>query len=397
MYFILFYFFRNIEDEICLLIYRIQSSANVVVEKEICRLSEDDLFNAIMPYWLIYFDTTTSRSGNRFTSFSEFAAFSISSSNIKDNNDQADDEFLNLSSAFLLILMYLLSEQTISLHVLVCMFTDYITSNIGTNNCHKGQQILKLLLEKFFTDYFNISCEINICLKNTIGSPLSTASESSELCSISSMITKEHEVNCNRKCFLEVLLILLRIYLDEWRKISDKLLPYHLCSYSINNQSCNNFSFLENSKEKRNLEDNLFGKRYAYLNFVWPFYGNSISTNIPEKYLKQLQIILQKIQSLLCLNAFCKRMYEEVHCFLNINKELYGVEGVIACISEPREACNVLLESAPQSLQILGRERFTIHKDWSFLIDIFTLKIQANDKKNEYMDIFNGEYIDIIY
>lgn len=392
--FYIFIFYRSLQDDIVLLMYNIESNNTIVIENQLKNATEADIYDAVLPNWIIYFDTTITKNGKRVTSFSEFASFCIFNNTFHDK--EPNNELSTLASAFLAILLHLLAGQTLKLDVIVRLFVDYITSHFGTKKCYNGQQMLKLLLEKFYVEFFHVSQlpEVNDDKFNET-SLLSNSSDSSDSSLLSNSLGKDQSNIYRKKTYIDSLLILLRIYLDEWRKISDEIGIFQKINKSTDSDNCkyalpNSCNVNNNNHVVCNSEGQvLFGRRYSYLDLICPFYG--VNDEIPLNILKSLQKLLAKIQSILCLNIVNSKIQDEVHRFLNSNEQLYGTLSILSCIIEPSEACLALIDTEPHCLHIIGRERFKLNSEWKYLLNMFIKKIIIDvDKRDVYSHLFKG-------
>lgn len=96
--------------------------------------------------------------------------------------------------------------------------------------------------------------------------------------------------------------------------------------------------------------------RYKYLDLLPPILdagegGHETTRNV------ELDLVLKKLQALLCSPVVPRQVIVEVDTFLNLNEDLRGHLGIRTIITNVPDALNVLLESFPKSLLQFGKVR----------------------------------------
>lgn len=79
-----------------------------------------------------------------------------------------------------------------------------------------------------------------------------------------------------------------------------------------------------------------------------------------------LELVLKKLQALLCSQVVPKQVMLEINTFLNLNSNLPGCTSLQTLLLNINDAIVFLVDTCPQCLQQYGRVRITF---WSKLIN----------------------------
>ncbi|XP_030747037.1 uncharacterized protein LOC115875658 [Sitophilus oryzae] len=370
------------EKYLALCILYIQKCNSQKAEDNVQKITKENLSNLLMDNWELLFETTyvaQNNSNNRVQkgaiSFSELAVLLIT----------VCPEIL--SDLFVTLIM---DKKVINLSKTIKVFLEYLPSSIG-NDSTFASTVLQKTLESFFIRYFSKPENLDV-----------------------SKIMYE-------KGATDAMKLLVRSYLSQLQILQLKMEHEKICE-TVQNESkdiesnydtTSNLDEIEKDKDQEKLQynriyktyfnekssrpkgDYLFSElRYEYLEKMPPFQID-ITTKLYEVCVDGFQprttssgsaeadIILKKIQALLCSKIVPKQVIIEVNGFLALNENLRGSDSLKSITMGINDAVLLLIDVCPQCLLQFAKDRFTRGEEWKFLIATLQWKILKLSQKED--------------
>ncbi|XP_072381233.1 uncharacterized protein [Diabrotica undecimpunctata] len=290
-----------------------------------------------------------------------------------------------LSSVFVNLMM---DKKIINLNKIIKVFLEYLPSSIGSDS-NSASVLLQKTLETYFERYF--SKPENIDLSKIIYER--GASEAMKLL-VRSYLSQ-----------LQILQLRDESSRDGKNISSNK--PDEKDIFEDENDDTNkdrhqeklgynriNKTYFE-EQEKKPKDCYLFSSlRWKYLDRMPPFqieinsklYEACIE-NYPVKeewpINEEADVILKKLQALLCSQVVPKQVISEVNGYLSVNETLRGNISLQSITMLTNDATLLLIDTCPQCLLQFGKDRFTRTDEWKFLVATVQrriLRISQNEK-----------------
>lgn len=208
------------------------------------------------------------------------------------------------------------------------VFLDFLPSHISKDGTN-GSLVLQVLLEKYFKNYYSLPENV---YKKT---------------------------NYDNATF-EALKILVRTYLSQlqiWQINKDKQ-TFKLKDITYlkdESPEQNDDKVVENEK----CDDYLFSKiRWSYLDQMPPFLDDElckISKQTFERNCPETDLILKKLQALLCSQLVPKQIISEMLSFFKMHSEFKGNVSLQSIVMSLKDGIPFLLEKCPQCLLQYGK------------------------------------------
>ncbi|KAL3270567.1 hypothetical protein HHI36_021104 [Cryptolaemus montrouzieri] len=322
------------------------------------QIDVENLYQLLLDHWELLFDQNFNQSGSKgMTNFSELSDLVIS---------HCTDRFADI------LVCLVLKKKVMHLNRLIKIFLEYLPSSIGTEQS-TATLLLQRTLEGYFKEYFSkpesvdpskLSYERggNEALKLLVRSYLSQL-QILQLKDENNRKNKENDYTDVKDT-------------DDKEQDTNQL-----------NSSQTNSVFFDDKNCLEVEEAFLFEKyKYEYLKRMPPFQIEIVSKmysmcleDYPTKedaiVNEEADVVLAKLQAILCSPVISKNIIAEVDTFLNLNNNFRGRDSVRTIISTNKDAVQLLLESCPQCLVQFGKDRFTKTDDWQFLIASVQQKI----------------------
>ncbi|KAI4454775.1 hermansky-pudlak syndrome 3 protein [Holotrichia oblita] len=313
-------------------------------------IRENGLKSILLENWELLFDQVPISSKHKLASFSELCVLIMSG-------------YPDILSDILVALI--IEKKIVTLHKMLKIFLEYLPGSIGSEGT-TGSKVLQVTLEKYFLSYF-------------------TKYDNTEL----TKLTLDRATN-------EALKLLVRSYLSQLQILQLK---------EKNSRSCDEKNVFDQDIKENNTEKNqqpyfeefnvknspkevyLFSNfRHDYLDKMPPFqmeitsklYEACLKKNcIREAVLenKEADVILKKLQAILCSPIISRQIVVEVVAFLDLNDNLRGCLSVQSIILNVNEAVNLLVDKCPQCLLQFGKDKFTKTNEWKCMIATIQSKI----------------------
>ncbi|CAH2008089.1 unnamed protein product [Acanthoscelides obtectus] len=351
---------RLAEKYLALAILYIQKCNTNSAKENIENISQQSLCDLLLENYNLVFETTYSPQSKSkgVTTFSELTILLIT----------VCPELLCTIFVTLVI-----DKKVINLHKLLKVFIEYLPSSIG-NDCNFASVVLQKTLENYFERYFSKPENIDL-----------------------SKIIYERGAG-------EAVKLLVRSYLSQLQILQMKEQQSSKDGrYVATNENNDKYTFDEDDdlnkdrhqeklgynhisqtyfeeQKKKPKGSYLFSNfRYEYLDKMPPFQIDITSklyeTSVEDYPVKQewqpneeADLVLKKLQALLCSQVVPKQVMTEVNTYLSVNENLRGSESLMSIIMGTNDAILLLIDACPQCLLQFGKDRFCRTDEWKFLI-----------------------------
>ncbi|CAG9830670.1 unnamed protein product [Diabrotica balteata] len=363
------------EKHLALTLLYIQKCNTTMAQDHLDKITRENLRLLILENYDLLFETTypPQHKNKSVTTFSELTILLIS----------ICPELL--SSVFVNLMM---DKKVINLNKIIKVFLEYLPSSIGSDS-NSASLLLQKTLETYFERYF--SKPENIDLSKIIYER--GASEAMKLL-VRSYLSQ-----------LQILQLRDESSRDGKNISSNK--PDEKDIFEDENDDTNkdrhqeklgynriNKTYFE-EQEKKPKDCYLFSSlRWKYLDRMPPFqieinsklYEACIE-NYPVKeewpINEEADVILKKLQALLCSQVVPKQVISEVNGYLSVNETLRGNISLQSITMLTNDATLLLIDTCPQCLLQFGKDRFTRTDEWKFLVATVQrriLRISQNEK-----------------
>ncbi|KAJ8953684.1 hypothetical protein NQ314_007292 [Rhamnusium bicolor] len=348
------------EKYLALTILFIQKCNSTKAQEYLEKITKDNLCRLMLENYELLFETTHSLQNRNkgVTTFSELTVLLIS----------VCPELL--SALFVNLIM---RKKVINLNKIIKVFLEYLPSSIG-NDSSSASLVLQKTLELYFEQYFSKPENVDLtkiiyergaseAMKLLVRSYLSQL----QILQLKEQTNKKEGKNMsNRKLETD--------YLEDENDDTDKDRHQEKLGYNQINRTY----FEEHAKKPKG--SYLFSSlRYEYLDKMPPFQLEITSRlyqtcveNYPVKEEHQpneeADLILKKLQALLCSLVVPKQVIAEVNGYLSVNENLRGNESLQSITMGTNDAVLLLIDACPQCLLQFGKDRFSRTDEWKFLV-----------------------------
>lgn len=401
---------KSNEELICIILHLLKKDEVSAATAILDQIKRDDLFDILVKHWNILFEFSThaiasdsKKISKSIISFSDLTELLFLTSSNVERAELLTDVFLH----------HICESKLIKFSGNVKLFLEYLASQLGHESYLSGQNILKMLLEKYLWRYYELrsqDCELSlISTASSSANTTNTASSSDELNQKSFMSWNDDDLNANVSNHKHAMKILIRVYLSQLKMLSYrqekriggdtrinksqlfKVINEMSTSLFINQKSVTKFDkiaqlLIQHAGGSGGI---LFlDERYRYLDWFPPFESilqilSSSSSDIESQYDynkidKDLLLTLIKLQSLLCSGEVSTDCSKEIHSYLESNREsIIGHDSLLVCIVSLPQAIELILLNNPQCILEYARCHFKFDNDWSNLIKM--LQTKANE------------------
>ncbi|XP_017770886.1 PREDICTED: Hermansky-Pudlak syndrome 3 protein homolog isoform X2 [Nicrophorus vespilloides] len=230
-----------------------------------------------------------------------------------------------------LLLAYVNDKRVITLGKLLKVFLEYLPSSIG-NDANQGSLVLQKTLELHFARFFQ-------------------KYELSELC----------KVIYDRPTH-DAMKLLVRSYLSQLQFLQMRQAKSIAVLHNDSNLNCDQDVNKTKNNKKAKVVYLFWQLRHEYLNYMPPFNDESATKSADA------DLILKKLQALLCSQAIPNQVILEVNTFLTLNEELRGNASLQSIIMTVNDGVLFLVDNHPQCILHYAKDRFTRPDEWKFLI-----------------------------
>jgi hypothetical protein len=300
------------------------------------------------------------------------------------------------------LLHHIYDTKLIRFNAILKLFMEYLASQFGHDSYTSGQNILKMMLEKYLLKYYETK---------TVAGDISLLSASSseridkKLDNLSSWT--DEDLTNGTSSHRHAMRILIRIYLSQLKALSVKqekrasqdtrvnkaqlikVIDEMSTSLFINQKPVTKFDKIAQLliQHAGNNPILFLDERYRYLDWMPPFENllqvlssaddgeNHYEYN---KIDRDLLLTLIKVQALLCSGEVSSDIAKEVLGYLQSNREqLIGHDSIVVCLVPLHQAIDLIIKNNPQCILEYARCHFKLDADWSYLIT--ALQTKANE------------------
>lgn len=406
------------------------------------QINDKDLLDLLIKHWNILFEfsiysgpeSTTKSKKNKLTDASQNVQNSIISfsdfTELCFLTNQNVDKNILLSDV---LLVHLYDTKNIQFDGILKLFMEYLASQLGHESYSNGQNILKMLLERYLMKYYEIKNQLDVDLSllsttssanttttmsssgsgtstDSLQQPGNTALSASKIDSTLGWNDQELFVNItNSNSNRHALKILIRIYLSQLKTLTTKYYHKQATNPADPRKTLNKNQLIKLIDEMSNslfinhrhvtkydkiatllinYKSNILfiDERFRYLDWMPPFEDNLMNILNDEVEAKtkhydfatldrDLLITLIKLQALLCSNELTSDIVKEILQFIQGNQTIIGFESILVCIYPLHQSIDLIIKNCPQCILEYGRCHFKINSDWTYLIRSLQKKI----------------------
>lgn len=396
------------DEMLCIILHLLKKDEVAAANAMLNQIHRDDLYELLARHWNILFEFSSQSAGLKkinksiisFSDITELLFLTISST-------ERCELFTDV------LLHHICDTKVIRFNGVLKLFMEYLASQLGHASYVFGQNILKMLLEKYLQKYYETrSHDADISLLSSTSSSGNTAT-----LSVSSDDRKtdrkfdnlswnDEDLNNGTSSHRHAWRILVRIYLSQLKALSMKqekrigqdtrinktqlikVIDEMSTSLFINQKPVTKFDKIAQLLiQHAGTSPILFlDERYRYLDWMPPFENLlQVLSNVDvgenqyeyNKIDKDLLITLIKLQGLLCSGEVSSDIAKEVMGYLQANREIIGHDSILICLVPLHQAVDLIIKDNPQCILEYSRCHFKLDNDWSYLIT--ALQKKANE------------------
>lgn len=383
------------------------SPANALINQ----IQRDDLSELLMTYWNILFEFSTHSEMKKIPktiiSFSDFTELLFLTSSLPERCDLLTNVLLH----------HIYETKKIQFHSILKLLMEYLASQFGHDSYTNGQNVLKMLLEKYLQKYYDkkSNADNDISMLSTSSSNAVTTLSAPEDVGYQKndrhyeFSWDEDSMN-NSSAHRYAMKLLIRIYLSQLKVLSMKqvkkpnpdlksinkaqlikVIDEMSTSLFVNLKPVSKFdkvaaALIQYTNDNPGSKSILFlDERLRYLDWMPPFENflqvlSSDDADDTSQYDyntmdNELLITLIKIQAILSSGEMSSDMNKEVLNFLESNKKMIGAESILVCLLPLQEAIDVIIKTNPQCVLEYARCHFKMDEDWIYLIQSLQKKV----------------------
>ena len=401
---------KSNDEVLCIILHLLKKDEVSAANSMLNEIQREDLYKLLERHWNILFE---------FSSHSAGAGSKKVNKAIISFSDITELLFLTIPSVERcelftdVLLHHIYDTKVIRFNGILKLFMEYLASQLGHDSYINGQNILKMMLEKYLLKYYETrSHDADISLLssssgNTATLSVSSADERKMERKFDNISWNDEDLNSGVSSHRYATRILVRIYLSQLKALSVKqekrvgqdtrinkaqlikVIDEMSSSLFINQKPVTKFDKIAQLLiQHAGSSPILFlDERYRYLDWMPPFENLlQVLSNVEEpenqyeynKIDKDLLITLIKLQALLCSGEVSSDIAKEVLSYLQSNREqLIGHDSILVCLIPLRQAVDLIIKNNPQCILEYARCHFKLDSDWSYLIT--ALQRKANE------------------
>ncbi|CAO1442962.1 unnamed protein product [Diamesa serratosioi] len=314
---------KSNEEMLSIILHLLKKDEVMGADALLSQISREDLYVLLSRHWNILFEfssystmTPGKKSNKTISSFSDFTELLFLTNPQQDRSDQLTE----------VIMYHMYETKSLKFHAILKLFMEYLASQLGSDSYMSGQNILKMLLEKYLQRFYEIKSHNDADL-----SLLSTTSSANTTTTISASSAVSSQLLTSQSNGTQIL------FIDERYRYLDWFPPF------------------ENLMQILNTDDE---NCYDY---------NSLD--------KDLLMTLIKLQALLCSGEVSSDIAKELLQYTESNPQIIGHDSILVCLIPLHQAIEVIIRTNPQCILEYGRCHFKLDSDWTFLIKALQKKV----------------------
>lgn len=405
---------KSNEDLLCIILHLLKKDEVAGANSLLTQIQRENLYHLLSKYWNILFEFSSQPSPNgearkinkSIISFSDFTELLFLTSPLDERCELLTDVLLH----------HIHYTKILKFNAILKLFMEYLASQLGHESYTFGQNILKMLLEKFLLRYYETKsndADLSIVSSTSSGN---TATLSASINDdrkyperkFDNLSWTDEDLTSSNSSHKNAMRILIRIYLSQLKTLSVrqekksgadtgvnraqliKLIDELGSNLFINQKPVTKFDKIAQLLIQHSNDDSILflDERYRYLDWMPPFENilhvlSEREADVESHYDfakldKNLLILLIKLQSLLCSGEVPSEVSREILGYLESNREqVIGHDSLLVCLLSPQQATDLIIKNNPQCILEYGRCHFKIDSDWSYLIT--ALRKKANE------------------
>jgi hypothetical protein len=394
---------KSNDELLCIILHLLKKDEVSAANSLLSQIQRNDLQPLLARNWNILFEFSSAGSKKSIISFSDFTELLFLTISSSDRCELLTDVLLH----------HIYDTKLIRFNAILKLFMEYLASQFGHDSYTSGQNILKMMLEKYLLKYYEtktVDGDISLLSSTSSGNTATLSASSSEridkkLDNLSSWT--DEDLTNGTSSHRHAMRILIRIYLSQLKALSVKqekrasqdtrvnkaqlikVIDEMSTSLFINQKPVTKFDKIAQLliQHAGNNPILFLDERYRYLDWMPPFENllqvlssaddgeNHYEYN---KIDRDLLLTLIKVQALLCSGEVSSDIAKEVLGYLQSNREqLIGHDSIVVCLVPLHQAIDLIIKNNPQCILEYARCHFKLDADWSYLIT--ALQTKANE------------------
>lgn len=401
---------KSNDEMLCIILHLLKKDEVSAANALLGQIQRNDLYQLLSRHWNILFEFSshagagTKKINKAIISFSDITELLFLTIVSPERCELLTDVLLH----------HIYDTKAIRFNGVLKLFMEYLASQLGHESYNNGQNILKMMLEKYLLKYYetrtndaDLSLLSSTSSGNTATLSVSSAEERKVERKFSNLSWNDEDLNSGISSHRHASRILVRIYLSQLKALSMKqekrsgqetrinkaqlikVIDEMSTSLFINQKPVTKFDkiaqlLIQHAGESPIL---FLDERYRYLDWMPPFENLlQVLSNAEEnenqyeynKIDKDLLITLIKLQAILCSGEVTTEIAKEVLSYLQSNREqLIGHDSILICLIPLHQAIDLIIKNNPQCILEYARCHFKMDNDWSYLIT--ALQKKANE------------------
>lgn len=399
---------KSDEEMLCIILHLLKKDEVSAASSLLDQIKRENLYQLMVHHWNILFEFSTHGVSKKLSksiiSFSDFTELLFLTNSSMTRCELLTD----------VLLYHIYDTKLIKFNGNMKLFMEYLASQLGHESYLNGQNVLKMLLEKYLWKYYETRTQdAEISLLSTTSTTLSSVSEDAQKSTSQRNERKSSFMSWNNDDEISTgshhkyaMKILIRIYLSQLKSMSMKQEKRNGADTRINkaqlfkviNEMSTNLFINQKAVTKFDKIAQLLiqhagsnpilflDERYRYLDWFPPFESILQLLSNTESYENQydytridkdLLLTLIKLQAILCSGEVSTDIAKEILSYLESNRELIGHDSIMICLLSLSQAVELIIKNNPQCILEYARCHFKFDNDWSNLIKM--LQKQANE------------------
>lgn len=402
---------KSNEEMLSIILHLLKKDEVMGADALLSQITREDLFVLLSRHWNILFEfssysalTPGKKSAKSISSFSDFTELLFLTNPQQDRSDQLTE----------VLLYHIYETKALKFHAILKLFMEYLASQLGSESYMSGQNILKMLLEKYLLRFYEMKshndADLSLLSTTSSANTTTTISASSAISCDNGKPERHNDTSWNDEELFNgatnsgnsrhAMKFLIRIYLSQLKTLSSKSQPKKQEEINkkqllkvidelgnnmfINQRSVSKFDTIAQLlMSQSNGSQILFiDERFRYLDLFPPFENvmQVFNTEDESRYDyssldKDLLMTLIKLQALLCSGEVSSDVAKELLQYTESNPQIIGHDSILVCLIPLHQAIEVIIRTNPQCILEYGRCHFKLDSDWTFLIKALQQKV----------------------
>lgn len=393
---------KSNDEMLCIILHLLKKDEVSAANSLLGQITRVDLQPLLACHWNILFEFSSAGSKKAIISFSDFTELLFLTISSPERCELLTD----------VLLYHIFDTKSIRFNAILKLFMEYLASQLGHDSYVNGQNILKMMLEKYLLKYYEtktIDGDISLLSSTSSGNTATLSASSSDKNDkkLENLSWTDEDLNNGTSSHRHAMRILVRIYLSQLKALSAKqekrvgqdtrvnkaqlikVIDEMSTSLFINQKPVTKFDKIAQLliQHAGNNPILFLDERYRYLDWMPPFENLlQVLSSVDDgdnhyeynKIDRDLLLTLIKLQALLCSGEVSSDIAKEVLGYLQANREqLIGHDSIVVCLIPLHQAIDLIIKNNPQCILEYARCHFKLDADWSYLIT--ALQTKANE------------------